>query len=242
MTKLHRKELKQDEIREKVHDAVVGLSLHRTEIVYIITIILAVGIIAFAWYYYENRQQEQSQKALGDALDKLQSQVGEQPNIPNAPKPAHSYKTEQEKYADALKDFEQIAQQYGNTPAADMARYQAGLCAFYLKDNGKAEQYLKQSIRVSEKNILFYLSREALADLYNTMGKSEDAISVLKEAADRNKNVVPQETLLLKLGESYTKAGKTKEATDTFQKILDQYKESPVSYEAQMRLSEIKGK
>src|SRR5262249_717222 len=120
MTKLHRKELKQDEIRLKVGETVKSLSLHRMEIVYILAIVVAVGLIAFAWSYYEQRQSEASQQLLGQAMDKLQTPVGEQPADPNIPKPAHLYKTESEKYSDALKDFEKIIQQYGNTPAADM--------------------------------------------------------------------------------------------------------------------------
>lgn len=241
MTKLHRKELKQDEIRLKVGETVKSLSLHRMEIVYILAIVIAVGLIAFAWSYYEQRQSEASQQLLGQAMEKLQTPVGEPP-AEAVTKPAHQYKTESEKYTDALKDFEKIIQQYGNTPAADMARYQAGVSEFYLKDYSKAENYLKQSSRVSEKNLLFYLSRITLADLYNGTGKSGQAVDLMKEAVDKNKDTVPQETLLMKLAESYQKAGNTKEATDTYQKVVDQYKESPVTYQAQIELAQLKKK
>jgi len=89
---------------------------------------------------------------------------------------------------------------------------------------------------------LYYMSRLTLADLYNANGKSGQAVDLMKDAVDKNKNTVPQESLLMKLAESYQKAGNTKEATGTYQKVVDQYKESPVTYEAQIQLAQLKKK
>jgi FimV-like protein len=244
MTKLHRKDLKHDEIREKLTDAFQDITLHGREVVYIILIVLAIGVIAGSWYYYERNQRSASQALLGAAIDKYNSSAGEDiaQLDPTLPKPKYNYKTDQEKYRDALKDFEDISKKYGNTPAAEMARYYSGACAFYLKENQKAEEYLKQSTSVSDRNILYYLSRKTLAELYIDMGKSDQAIQLLKEAVEKNKDIVPQENLLMQLGEAYKKAGKIQDAEKTYQKILDDYKDSPVSYQAQIRLNELKNK
>jgi hypothetical protein len=64
MTKLHRKDLKQDEVREKVTEAVRSVSLHGREVIYIIALVVAVGFIAFIWWYYEKNQSQESQKIL----------------------------------------------------------------------------------------------------------------------------------------------------------------------------------
>jgi tetratricopeptide (TPR) repeat protein len=242
MTKLHRKDLKQDEVREKVTEAVRSVSLHGREVIYIIALVVAVGFIAFIWWYYEKNQSQESQKILGTALRKMESPVGQEAAANPTVKPEFNYKTESEKYAAALKDFESIIKNYGNTPAADMARYQAGVCAYYLNDSRKAEEYLKQSTKVSDRNILFYLSRIALANFYNNSGRTDEAIKVLKEAIDKNKDLVPQDNLLLELADIYEKTGKTKEARETLQKIVDGYKESPSSFQAQNRLNELKDK
>lgn len=241
MTKLHRKELKQDEVRQKLTEAVRSVSLHSREMVYIIALVLAVGLIALAWSYYEKHQQRESQKLLGIALKKLEAPVGEAAANPNL-KPEFSYKTDSEKYTAALKDFEQIIQKYGNTPAAEMARYQAGVCAYYLGDLKKAEEYLKESSRVSDRNILYYLSRIALANFYSSTGRYDEAVKILNEAIQKNKDSIPQENLLLQLADVYEKAGKTKEARVTLQRIVDGYKESPSSFQAQNRLNELKEK
>lgn len=243
--KLHRKDLKHDEIRDKVIDTVKNVSLHGKEVIYIVTVVFAVLFITLIWRFYESRQNEKSQNQLGIALDKLEASVGEQPPAadPQAPKPEYSYKTEKEKYSAALKDFEAIDKSYGNTPAAEASRYYAGISAFYLGDNGKAENYLKRSSNISDRNVLYYLSRMALADLYNAQNKSDQAIKVLKEAQDKNKSksVVPPENLLMALAETYKKAGKDKEATAAFQEIVSKHKESPLAYQAESRLSEMKG-
>jgi tetratricopeptide (TPR) repeat protein len=237
MTKLHRKELKQDEIRETIVDAVKSVSIHGRQLAYIIGVVLLVALIAFGWFFYEQKQKEASQNVLGIALEKFNTAVGE-PEAPNAPKPAYTFKTDSEKYKAALKDFEKVINEYGNTQAADQARYMAGVCSFYLNDLPKTEKYLKESGKVSERNILYYQSRLALADLYMKTGKPDQSVQILKEATEKRNPPVPSEYLLFKLAESYDKLGKKKEARETYQKIVDQYKESSLVFQAQSRLSE----
>ena len=238
MTKLHRRDLKQDEVREKVAEAVKSVSLHGREVFYIVVIVVAVAAIAFAWFFYERQQQEAGQNLLGQALEKFNSPVAA-PVDPNMPKPTYNYSTENQKYTEALKDFETVISKYGNTPAAEMSRYMAGISAFYLKNTAKAEEYLKQSSRVSDRNILYYQSRMALADLYSKTNRFDPAIALLQEALKRPKPQVPLEYLLMQLAEIYAKAGKKKEAKDTYQKIVNEYKESPASFEAQQKLNQV---
>jgi len=238
MTKLHRKDLKQDEVRVKVAEAVKSVSLHGREVLYIIVIVVAVAAIAFAWFFYERQQQEAGQKLLGQALEKFNAPVAA-PADPNMPKPTYNYSTETQKYSDALKDFETITSKYGNTPAAEMSRYMSGICSFYLKDTAKAEEFLKESSKVSDRNILYYQSRTALADLYSKTNRFDLAINTLQEAMKRPKPQVPQEYLLMQLAETYDKAGKKKEAKDTYQKIVNDYKDSPASFEAQQKLNQV---
>lgn len=241
--KLHRKELKQDEIRDKIGEAVRSVSLHQREVVYIIAVVVAIGLIAVMWFYYEQRQQMQSQYLLGIAMQKFNAPVNFQPNPadPNTQKPKYNYKNETEKYRDALRTFEEIIQKYGNTSAADISRYQAGVCAFYLNDYKKAEEYLKESSKVSDRNILFYLSRMALANLYAARGQHQQAITLLKETLEHDaQKIVPPENILLQVAQIYEDSGKIKEARETYQKIVNEYKESPVSYQAQQHLTELK--
>jgi len=238
MTKLHRKELKQDEVRERVAEAVRSVKIHGREALYMVVIVLAVAGIAFAWYFYERNQQENAQNLLGQAMEKFNAPVAVQAD-PNLPKPAYNFLSETQKYTEARKDFENVYSKYGNTPAADMARYMAGICSFYLKDNTKAEQYLKQSSKTSDRNILYYQSRLALADLYSKSKRYDEAIKVLNEALNRPKPQVPLEYVLMQLAETYEKAGKNKEARDTYQKIANDYKDSPISFQAQQKLTQV---
>jgi tetratricopeptide (TPR) repeat protein len=239
--KIHRKELKHDEIGEGFVHTVQNLKLHSREFFLIATIAVGIGIVALIWSYYHQRQEGQSQQLLGTALDKFQSDTAP-PTDPTAPKPAYTYKSDSEKYADALKDFDQITQKYGHTSSADTARYYAGVCSYYLKDYGKAEQDLKQSGQVSANNLLYYRSRMTLGELYRLTNRPQLAVSTLKEAVDRNKQIVPQESLLMELAESYKAAGDIQNARQTYQQILSQYKDSPVSYKAQTAMSELKSK
>lgn len=243
MTKLHRKDLKQDEVREKIVEAIQGITFHGREVLYLITIVLAIGFIAFAWSYYEKRQQQESQKLLGTALEKFKTPVNAEtdPTDPTR-KPEYQFKSEAEKYSAALKDFEQIIQKYSNTPAADVARYNAGVASFYLKDTKKAEDYLKEATKVSDRNLLYYVTRTTLARVYAAEGKYDPAIQTLNEAISHNKTYVPQEDLLMQLAGIYKDAGKTKEAEQTYQKIVDQFKDTSAGFQAKNEIEELKSK
>ena len=238
MTKLHRKELKHDEVRDRVADAVKSVKIHGREVVYMVLIVLAVAGIAVAWYFYERSQQENAQNLLGQAMEKYNAPVQAQTD-PNLPKPTYNFSSDTQKYTEARKDFESVFSKYGNTPAADMARYMAGICSFYLKDNAKAEEYLKQSSKISDRNILYYQSRIALADLYSKSKRYEEATKVLNEALNRPKPQVPLEYVMLQLADNYEKAGKKKEARDTYQKIANDYKDSSVGFQAQQKLNQV---
>lgn len=237
MTKLHRKELKQDEIRETVMGAVQSASLHSREIIYILAIVVAVGLIAFAWFTYERGQQQKSQSLLGQALRKYNSPVGN--STESEVKPEFTFQTDSEKYAAAIKDFEQVAQEYGNTPAASMARYMTGICAFYLNDFAKAEDYLQKSTKVSDRSPLFYQSRIALAEVYTRDGKVDQAVHQLQECIQQKSPLVPADYLLFRLGSVYEQSGKVKEARETYQKILNEHKESPLQFQVQQKLTEL---
>ena len=242
MAKLHRRDLKHDEIRDRMGEAVKSVSHHGREVLYAALAILAVGAIAYGWYSYDRKQQQESQNLLGVALEKFHTSVQQQSPDPNTPKPDYQYKSDEEKYKDAQKDFKQIIEKYGSTDAADIAGYQAGICAFYLKDYKSAEALLKQSAAVSEKNFLYYQARLALANLYNLTSRPQESVKALKSAVEKNRNFVPQDYLLIQLATSYEKAGQTKEAMDTYQKVMDQFKDSPIGYQAQTRLAELKRK
>jgi tetratricopeptide (TPR) repeat protein len=238
MTKIHRKELKHDEVRDSVADALKSLKLHGREVVYMIVIVVAVAGIALAWYFYERNQQEHAQNLLGQAMEKFNAPVMEKPD-PNLPKPTYNFSSDTQKYTDARKDFEAVFGNYGNTPAADMARYMAGICSFYLHDNAKAEEYLKQSSKISDRNIVYYQSRIALAELYSKSNRYDDAIKVLNEALNRSKPQVPLEYLMMQLADMYEKAGKKKEARDMYQKVANEYKDSAEGFQAQQKLNQV---
>jgi tetratricopeptide (TPR) repeat protein len=239
MTKLHRKELKHDEVRDRVADAVKSVKLHGREVVYMILIVAAVAGIALAWYFYERNQQENAQNLFGQAMEKFNAPVLEKAD-PNIPKPTYNFSSDTQKYTEAKKDFETVFSKYGNTPAADMARYMAGICSYYLKDSAKAEEYLKQSSKISDRNILYYQSRIALAELYSKTNRYDEAIKVLNEALNRPKPQAPLEYVMMQLGDVYEKAGKTKEARDLYQKVVNDYKDSAAGFQAQQKLNQVK--
>jgi tetratricopeptide (TPR) repeat protein len=95
-----------------------------------------------------------------------------------------------------------VAQKYPRTDAGTLAKYFLGLSAEEMKDNGKAEQYLKE-VGASGNKDTAALAKSALASLYHDTGRDQDAINVYKELIDKPTNTISKATAQLSLAEIY---------------------------------------
>ncbi|MDR1757283.1 MAG: tetratricopeptide repeat protein [Culturomica sp.] len=125
-----------------------------------------------------------------------------------------------------ISGFLEIADNYGSTPAGNLAKYYAGLCFLYTGDYSSAIRYLE---KFSSNDLL--VSNMAIAnigDAYMQMGEYEKAASNYKKAAASRQNDFSSPVFLLKSGMAYEKAGEYGKALEAYEQIE---KEFPASTE-----------
>ncbi len=123
--------------------------------------------------------------------------------------------------------FIEIVENYGNTPAGNVANYYAGVSYLHLGQFDAAIDYLKAFKPGGD--VMPIVKYGAIGDAYAEKGDFETAISYYKKAATSDTNDLLTPYYLFKLGLLYQHQGNNEEALNYFKMIKEQY---PTSKEA----------
>lgn len=117
-----------------------------------------------------------------------------------------------------------IAKEYGNTKAGNLAKYYAGMSYLHTGDYKQAVSYLNDFS--SDDDILSASAKGAIGDAFSQLNQMEDALSYYKQAAEMRANEFTTPKYLYKAGNVALDLGKAKEAAAFFNEIKDKYSES----------------
>jgi tetratricopeptide (TPR) repeat protein len=170
-------------------------------------LILVVGGY-FGWRYYVDTQDEQAQREMFQAVRYFESD---------------SLNLALEGDGNNL-GFKQIVEDYGMTPAGNLANFYAGaiclkqgkypLAIVYL-DDFKADDQLVQARAYS-----------LIGDAYMEQKKYEEAGTYYDKAANHKPNKFFTPTYLMKAGLAFEKANQKEKAIKAYQRVIDEYWES----------------
>ena len=198
-----RRDLKKDEIREKLVSGVESVASHQQAMWIVIAVALVVALAVFGWNSYAQRQTAKASVALDDGMKIFQARIRA------AGEPADpldiTYLDDKNKYTDAEKKFVQVANEYGRTKPGQMARYYAALSAVQLKQYADAESNLNQVVSGGDPN-LAGLAKFQLAQVYIQENKGAQAVDLLKQLTDKPTVFVPKAMAMLALADYYRKA------------------------------------
>jgi predicted negative regulator of RcsB-dependent stress response len=198
-----RRDLKKDEIREKLVSGVESVASHQQALWIVVVAALVVALAVFGWRSYSQRQTAKASAALDDGLKIFQARI-RAPGEPADPTET-TYLDDKNKYSDADKKFLVVAGQYGRTKPGLMARYYAALSEVQLKQYADAEKNLNQVASGGDEN-LASLAKFKLADVYQQENKGAQAVDLYKQMMDKPSVLVPKAMAMLALADYYRKA------------------------------------
>ncbi|WP_299395315.1 tol-pal system YbgF family protein [uncultured Gelidibacter sp.] len=117
-----------------------------------------------------------------------------------------------------------IINEYGGTPAANLANYYAGMAYYNLNDYQNTVKYLGDFS--SDDKILAPIAKGRIGDAFVQLNQPEDALSYYEKAASLNKNEYTTPMYLFKAGTVALTLGKTEKALDHFNTIKENYPNS----------------
>jgi len=214
-----RRDLKKDEIRDKIVSGVESVASHQQALWLVIAAALVVALAVFGWNSYARRQTAKASVGLDDALKIFQARIrapGE------AADPVEvTYLDEKNKFTDAEKKFLAVAAQYGRTKPGQMARYYAALSEVQLKNYSDAEKNLNQVVSGGDEN-LASLAKFQLAEVYQQENKGPQAADLYKQLSDKPSIFVPKPMALLALADYYRKTDPA-QATKLYNQVKQEF-------------------
>jgi TolA-binding protein len=239
MKRAERQHLKENELRAFAIQARDTIDARRRETTAIVAIAVVVGVVAIGWFGWREHVQTKAHGLLAQAMATEDARVGPPP-APGTPAAGLYFPTERERAQAALTKFKVAADAYPSTDAGIYARYQQAATAVSLGDAKGAMSAYQEVIDKAGSGFYGQMARLGLAEAQVRAGQYEPAINTFKDLAQRKDSALPVDGILMQLGRTYLEAGKRADAQQTFNRLVEEYPESPFSSDARKELEALK--
>lgn len=225
---ISRKELKHDRVRESFEHGAEAVLSHTRILSMMLLAVIIVAAAYLGWKFYNERQTNQAQAALGEAMKIFNAAIvtpGEQP-LPGE----LTYPDQTKRAQDAETKLAAVAVQYPHTKPGRLARYYSALCLMDLDRVNQAAEELKKLDTGSDKE-LAALAQYQTALIDERTGKNDEAIKILRGLSTSNSVLVPKAMVMLELARV---VGQTdpKQATGIYEQLKKDYPNSTVADQA----------
>ena len=127
--------------------------------------------------------------------------------------------------------FAQVVEQYGNTPAGNLARMYAAACSLRLGEFDQAQSYINsfKNVKGVPGEIINAMAAGIKGDIAVEKGDNATAAKLFEQAAKVSENVFTTPMYLRKAALAYAAMGNDAKAEELMKVINEQY---PASYDA----------
>jgi tetratricopeptide (TPR) repeat protein len=229
MARIKRKELKRNELAETFGRTVDYVSHHRRGATEAIAAAVAVAALAVGFFLFRSWREHQAGRELSAALEILEAPLASDLTATSAPR---TFPTADARESEAAKHLRQAAEKGGT----DAGRAAQVILAARMEKPAAAAEILAKAARRARAEVAAVAEID-VAKLLAAQGKTTEAIDRLKRAIESPESSVPKDALLFTLAETYEKAGASVDARATFQRLVNDYPNSPYRSEAQQKIS-----
>jgi TolA-binding protein len=239
MKRTERHHLKENELRTFARRAAETMETRGRESTMILVAIVVVLAVALGYFAWRERVQGKAHALLADAMTVAEARIGPPP-APGTPAGSLYFPTERERAQAALVKYKIAADAYPATDAGIYARYQEAATSLALGNSMQAAGVYQQVINSAGNGFYGQMARLGLAEAQARAGQYDQAITTFKEMSQRKDSPLPVDGILMQLGKTYLEAGKRADAQQTFNKLVEEYPESPYTSDAKRELETLK--
>jgi tetratricopeptide (TPR) repeat protein len=198
--------LKQDRLIDATRTSVDWFADHRSKVIQAsVAAVLLIAVVVAALIVY-NKRSAAADLAFGEAMDTYNAPLA-QPGQP-APPGERTFPSAAARAKLANQQFAQLGDRYGFFEAGKTAQYFAGLTAMDMGQAGQAETYLKK-VSDGHDAALASLAKLALANLYQQLNRSSEAVVLYNQLIAKPTSTVPADAARLQLASLYEKTNPT---------------------------------
>jgi TolA-binding protein len=234
-----RHHLKENELRNFAVQAGQTMTERRKETTTLVVAVVIIGALAAGYLGWREHVQTKAHGLLAQAMAVQDARVGPPP-APGAPAGGLYFPTERERSQAALTKLKIAADAYPSTDAGIYARYQEGATSLALGSTPGAIAAYEQVVKEAGDGFYGQMARLGLAEAQARAGQYDSAINTFKELAQRKDGPLPVDGILMQLGRTYLEAGKRTDAQQTFNRLVEEYPESPFTGDARKEIETLK--
>jgi TolA-binding protein len=239
MKRTERHHLKKNEVETFARRARETIDARPRETGVIVAIVIVVAVAAVGYFGWHEHVQGKAHALLAEAMTVQDARIGPPP-APGTPANGLYFPTERERAQAALTKLKIAADAYPSTDAGIYARYQEASTALMLGSPTQAVAAYQQVIDKAGEGFYGQMARLGRAEAQARSGQYDQAITTFKELAQRKDGPLPVDGILMQLGRTYLDAGKRADAQQTFNKIVEEYPESPFTSDARKEIETLK--
>jgi tetratricopeptide (TPR) repeat protein len=228
MARITRRELKRNELVDTFGKTVDYVSHHRRGAIEAIAAAAGILILAAGFFLFRGWREREAGRELSTALEILETPLAGDPAAAAA---ARTFPTFAAREQEAVRHLK-AASKKGATSAGRAA--QVILAARGDKPAQSSESFAKAA-RDEQAEVAAAAEIDA-ARLLSAEGKTTEAIDRLKRAIESPKSAAPKDALLFVLAETYEKAGSSADARATYQRLVNDYPNSPYRADARQKI------
>ena len=238
MNKSEREQLKHNEAADALVAASTFVNLHGRTLTLTLVAIMLVVVSVFGYRAFRSRTEERAHAQLAAAVEIMNAPVNA-PVAGASPAPAATgtYATDAARADAALTGLLKTADSFRRTDAGLRARYYAAsLYAETNRSKEAADAYQKVRDEAGASTLLGRVAALGLASMQVRQKQFDPAIKTLQELAQRRDGPLPVDAVLVQLADAYQQAGRAAEATQTLQRVIDEFPQSPYAADARERV------
>jgi TolA-binding protein len=238
MKRTERRHLKQNELQSLTRQVQDALEEHKNEATWVVTALVVIGVAAFGFWVWRERVESRVHALLADALVVQEARIG--PPAAATGGSGLTFPTEKERAQAVVTRFKAAADAYPSTDAGLFARYQEASTQMTLGNSAEAAKAYQQVIDQGGDKLYGQMARLGLAEAHARSGQYEQAITAYKELVQRKDGQLPIDGILIQLGRAQRDAGRANDAQQTFNRIVDEFPDSPFNADAKRELDALK--
>jgi TolA-binding protein len=239
MKRTERHHLKENELRTFARNAAEAVEARGRESTIVLLVVAAVVVVAIGYFAWRSRVNAKADTLLAEAMTVAEARIGPPP-APGTPAGGLYFPTERERSQAALTKFKAAADAYPSTDAGIYARYQEAATTLALGNSMQATTVFQQVIDKAGDGFYGQMARLGHAEAMARAGQYEQAINTYKEMAQRKDGPLPVDGILMQLAKTYVEAGKPADAQQTFNRLIQEYPQSPFTSDARRELETLK--
>ena len=238
MKRAERHHLKENELEKFARQAREAFQARQRGAMAALVVVGVISVVAIGYWAWREREQTRAHALLADAIAVQSARVG--PPAATGAGGTPSFATERDRSAAALTKFKAAADAYPLTDTGLFAGYQEASTLMVLGRAPEAATAYQRVIDRSAGGLYGQMARLGLAEAQARAGQYDQAITAFKELAQRKDGPLPIDGILMQLGRTYRDAGKRSDAQQTFNRLVEEYPESPFTGEAKRELDSLK--